>query len=810
MTAPKKQFPNQFKEWMYSNVVNGYEFRVQVMYLIERFRFDRDFRRRYGIWLLLGFLLCSAMVLFVIHSVYIAINWSQIWENTLKFLNKQNPYVEVGLLLSIIIPYVFFYWSTFHFRFLRLRRAILNGLPLIRPTLLLVAFVCSIALGLGSLNVTKKSTPSPSSPALSKTTEQTNNKSTSPPSNTTNGTTGVASDSNSRIAEVLETLRKSVEAQLGLVVVFIALGTVFILLTWVTVQDAGVFVLPFSMDGNKDQTLSRSISDSLVAELHRIKRLHEHPALLGDFSRRSGWFLDLRPATADLTDRLVGIGTVTAASTSLQIGTLFVVLKRLWPFGKPARSIIGSVRIEEKELHIVVRVEGTDVQAFQGTRDQHNNASTLDLVKELGGQIAASFSGEWRWASLALPGSHIDPTLLLDRKYSAFEVYSLALEGYLRHATDLNPDQVRFLEENDVLASESYAALVEGLESAMKYCLWLAKHVPEYNAPQHLLCRIGLAYLSMGAISSDKKDQNMCYQKSSECFEAVLLDEVQPLAFLCLGIWHSKMAELERQKTGLPIEQMKSDYWSHLENAQQAFRQAISFNPYLIHARFNLAATSELLSKRTMEPQTDNFDSVAKAYQDVITKLRLMSPHQRSKLSPGERDIFFNWMGWHQLGRIASKDTSLKKNHVFQAMTCFMSANTENPADYHAMSNLGLAFLGYGRTSSAVRCWKLASLRCLQKIDSSIVQLDRLMIKFLISLFDPEKTQYVQSRSESLGIAIKKIPVPRWVLDDLEEFLNRLIEHLNSIKGENENDAKNKSEKLEQIRTKLRLRVKPT
>jgi type II secretory pathway component PulM len=291
------------------------EIRMYLMYLFERLRFDRTYRRENSPFILFGFFIFSGIMIVLFWLCRMVVNWARTmdWTGVLEFLNQPSVvYIEIGLLLFITLSYLFFYWSVYSFRFLRFRHAFLEYRPRIRPMLLILALVLSIVIAFSSFIFPAKQPPNSNEQAIAKNMEKsistkvtneiikqtTSNSNTALPtsSSSTNETMIAKPVIVSTVTAVLETLRKSVEAQLGVVLVLIVLGTVFVLLTWITVQDAGVFVLPFTVDGSNDPTLSRSISDLLVAELHRIKRLHEHPALQGDFSRRSGWFsiCDLR------------------------------------------------------------------------------------------------------------------------------------------------------------------------------------------------------------------------------------------------------------------------------------------------------------------------------------------------------------------------------------------------------------------------------------------------------------------------------------------------------------------------------------
>jgi hypothetical protein len=151
----------------------------------------------------------------------------------------------------------------------------------------------------------------------------------------------------------LEELRQHIITLLNIVGFFFILGTVFMLLYWLSNSRAGTVVLAFedSKTGEKHK-LGRAIADSLVGELHRIRHIHtcltqairigeEDIKLqrLGEFN-----FPPLTPIQENIESNLIDVGTFEAGKTSLSIGRILLVLKWLWPFGGVKRVISGSLQ----------------------------------------------------------------------------------------------------------------------------------------------------------------------------------------------------------------------------------------------------------------------------------------------------------------------------------------------------------------------------------------------------------------------------------------------------------------------------------
>jgi hypothetical protein len=682
-----------------------------------------------------------------------------------------------------------------------------------------------------------------------------------------------ASFSKNTLLGFLNQFRAALEPQLAIVLLLTAIGAVVVLVSWLLLQDTGLVVLPFELDGEIDgvQHTGRGVSDALVAELNQIKKLHEHPAMRVDFTRRSGSFLDLRPANADLTDRFSSLGNLNVASSTLQLGALALILKSLLP--KRTKAITGSLQRYGSTLRVVARLESSEVSAFEATRTSSNQvpdkaiqdpdvkakyAQVADMVTELAAKIAANYSEEKRWASLTLErsetlelsqyvtaviefrknprnanttdflqkmqvGEKLCKLLLRQGVYTAFEVYTMALRQYLRYATDLDPKQIRFLEETDVIPDSSLNELAESLEPARVLCLWLAEVTPDYIVPQRLLCRIGLAYLGLSAVAgaSSTPNREECIRRARFCFERVTNDEVGPLASLCLGILEARVATtLEEQawkkRNGSNPKPSTDQIAAAFAKARDHFYRATALNPLYIHGWFDLAVSLEKLKKYQSASQNFQEREPERMYEFVFDQQKRMTNEQRDSLSAGEQAIFHNWYGWYLLSEAVSSrkgNDPLNRTSVGKARFKFINAAMADPEDHHAFSNWALseAILGHPKTASQL--WEMAYQRCNRYSGQAVTQLDRLIISTAQSLlknhafqdgansleFETHFRQWKawfppKSNDPKQNIPISydsKLGVPTWALRDAHEFVEKLREiQLKKLRQNFSDDAK--------------------
>jgi tetratricopeptide (TPR) repeat protein len=206
----------------------------------------------------------------------------------------------------------------------------------------------------------------------------------------------------------LEELRKYVATLLNIIGLLLLFGVVSVLLHWLSSSRGGTVVLPFDdttgspsqeKNNNSRQTSNqgKAIADSLVEELHRISDIHmilsqtiktgeEKIELqrLGKFN-----FPHLTPIQENIESNLTDVATFEVGKTRFSVGSIILILNRLWPFGGVNRVISGSLQTYDYKTRLVVRLEfQNQVKAWEVTWENHDKEPMTEKIKDLAYKVA--------------------------------------------------------------------------------------------------------------------------------------------------------------------------------------------------------------------------------------------------------------------------------------------------------------------------------------------------------------------------------------------------------------------------------------
>ena len=174
----------------------------------------------------------------------------------------------------------------------------------------------------------------------------------------------------------------------GLIFLFTILS---LLLRWLSRKAQGTVIIPFE-DTTKGEDRGKAIADSLVAELFRIRYIHQE---LNNIREQQEQF-DYYPSVSvpeNLADNFTDIATVTIKDTTFNIGKIVLLLKRLWPFGGINNIISGSVHAYDSVIRLVVQFDyQNSPRSWEVSSNDTNNTDEDKLLPEMIKELAYKIS----------------------------------------------------------------------------------------------------------------------------------------------------------------------------------------------------------------------------------------------------------------------------------------------------------------------------------------------------------------------------------------------------------------------------------
>lgn len=230
----------------------------------------------------------------------------------------------------------------------------------------------------------------------------------------------------------------------------IVLMTYFIY--WIKFKKEGVYIQPFDAGTYSKRYPGRSISDLLIAELERIREVHE-TNLLGNeqIEQINLAFLSVAPSSENPKYEIANIN-ITGGSFAVALGQVVLILKRL--FGHPGNTIAGSLQEYGLKIKLVAWMGPEKIDAWQVEGDE---ADIPELVRDLAYMIAKDISEE----------------TIRAKTWQAFKFFTDALyyyHNYLRTEDKTN------------------------LESSKNNCLRTLEYENRYEDVYSLLFNLGTAY----------------------------------------------------------------------------------------------------------------------------------------------------------------------------------------------------------------------------------------------------------------------------------------------------------------------------
>lgn len=545
-------------------------------------------------------------------------------------------------------------------------------------------------------------------------------------------------------------------AQIVLVLLLFALS--WILFRWMS-KRSGTVILAFENATGLEKYDGRAISDSLVAELHRIRQIHERK--YEGIQSETLSPIVLVPNAESLDGDLREVGTVGVGETKISVGSLLMSLKRLFPFGDPGSVITGSVQKYGLMVRLVARMEHHEITAWEVTRKLDHDEQLPDLVRDLAYQVARDLSPN-----------------ISARTAAGFKHFSEALEGYhsfKQTGLDLELERARFHSLAASKAEQGYKTLFRLIynlgvayfdKSDYAKSEELFRTANELTPDKDALNSQGASLSRMGRI----EEADRAYQQS------ILLDSTYALSYsnLAGNLIGSPGREQDAMNAAMKAVELdpklshahsvlgglytdKEDY----EKAEAAYQESLKLDPSFVNSHsglgdlyFNQSRYADAISEfnRTIElaPSLSNANSgLGNAYVMLGNYEKAVKFYERAiKLSGSngaELTLPHNGLGlvfYHQKKfeeaaeefktAIKFDPTSaaprenlgqvhLHRNQIDKAKTEFEAARNLSPRSHSIYLHLGYVLALKNDHAGARKLWQQASNICLGKSPSDIM-----------------------------------------------------------------------------------------
>jgi tetratricopeptide (TPR) repeat protein len=325
------------------------------------------------------------------------------------------------------------------------------------------------------------------------------------------------------------------------------LGTVVLLIHWLSSEREGIVVLPFEDATDKQkfaENIGKAIADSLIQELERIRQIHkllkyedEKDINLPSSLARKIDIGKLPYVQDNPEEKLAGIGTVELEKTTFQLGPILLALRHWWPFGGVNTVIRGSIQTYPSNVCIVRLVarlnQIREITTWEVTRPYQNNIGVKtqksDLITEMIRELA-----------FKIVHSLLTPDNISSKTWESFRYYTEAIACYHQYKQSNNN---------------------EYLDEAFNNCVTAKSFEITNISVAELFYRIGWAYL-----------ENKNYDKAQNCFELYI--EIEPkiskIAYFHYGlgnVYYSKKQfayAIDQYERAIRLNKGLTNCWSSL------------------------------------------------------------------------------------------------------------------------------------------------------------------------------------------------------------------------------------------------------
>jgi len=266
---------------------------------------------------------------------------------------------------------------------------------------------------------------------------------------------------------------------------------------WLSKDEGGIMILPFEVAAGEEKYSGKAVSHLLTAELLRIRRIHKVKYKGISQISESFTFPLLAPTSEDLTYSISQMGPVGFGTTSIHLGPLMAILKRLWPWGDHGQVISGSLQRYGSATCLVACLEHQNIRSWEASNIKDSDQTGDEIIPALVSDLAFKMVHD-----LSLEGKAAKK--ITSKTWQGFKHFTEALEAY--HQYNLTDDS-------------------DYLERARMNCLKAANSETGYEKLLKLLYNLGIAY-------QNQRD----YFMAEELFlQTLRIKPEDSYGFFCLG-----------------------------------------------------------------------------------------------------------------------------------------------------------------------------------------------------------------------------------------------------------------------------------
>jgi len=254
----------------------------------------------------------------------------------------------------------------------------------------------------------------------------------------------------------------------------IIVGTIIIIffliqfLRWLSKNEDGIMILPFEVAAGEEKYSGKAVSHLLTAELLRIRRIHKIEYKGISLMSENVTVPHLAPVSEDLTYTVSQMGPVGLGTTSIHLGPLIVILKRLWPRGDSGQVISGSLQKYGSMTSLLACLEHQKIRVWEASKIEDGDQVGDEIIPALISDLAFKMVHD-----LSLEGNAAKK--ITAKTWQGFKHLTEALDAY--HQYNLTDD-------------------MDYLERARMECLKAANSETGYEILLILLYNLGMAYTS--------------------------------------------------------------------------------------------------------------------------------------------------------------------------------------------------------------------------------------------------------------------------------------------------------------------------
>jgi len=458
--------------------------------------------------------------------------------------------------------------------------------------------------------------------------------------------------------EKMESLEEFMSASSGVMIsLLIIAGSAFALaflvmfVCWLCKDEGGIIILPFEVAAGEDKYSGKALSDLLTAELLRISRIHdpevEYKGITPIEVERLN-MPELAPTSESFAYTVSQLGPVGLGTTSIHIGPLIAILKKLWPRRDNGQVISGSLQKYGSIMSIIASLEHKEINAWEVSCEidvycRKSDEKIHEITKDLAFKVIYDLKQDEISA----------------KTWQGFKHFTEALDAYRQY---------------------NLTGAKDKLDRARSECISAANSERSYEKLIKLLYNLGMAYTDKKELSKAEELLFLAYeikpdnesalfglgylygiqdrfQKAIDCFERVTTTKPESSP-----AWYNKGTALGKL--------------GRMEEAFKAFEKAIEIDPQKEKAWYNKGLSLHHLGR---------MEEAIEAYDKAI------------EINPQKEEAWYNkGLSLSHLGRME------------EAIEAYEKAIEINPQKEEAWHNKGFALSNIGRTEEAIEAYEKA------------------------------------------------------------------------------------------------------